>query len=89
MIIYSEKTKKTYTTVEACAEAEAAYDAKVAEEKRIAEEKEAARKVRVAELDERPLASSFHFFQILEPVDLYAITAFSISLCPRTSTITQ
>lgn len=52
MIIYSEKTKKTYTTVEACAEAEAAYDAKVAEEKRIAEEKEAARKVRVAELDE-------------------------------------
>ena len=51
MIIYSEKTKKTYTTVEACAEAEAAYDAKVAEEKRIAEEKEQARQVRVAELD--------------------------------------
>ena len=52
MIIYSEKTKKTYPTVDACAEAEAAYDAKIAEEKRIAEEKEQARKVREAEVAE-------------------------------------
>ena len=52
MIIYSEKTKKTYTSVEACAADEAAYDAKIAEEKRIAEEKEQARKVREVEVTE-------------------------------------
>ena len=52
MIIYSEKTKKTYTSVEDCATDEAAYDAKIAEEKRIAEEKEQARKVRESEVAE-------------------------------------
>ena len=52
MYIYSEKTKKTYDTVEECINAEKAYDAQMVEEEERKAKLAKERKVRAKEIED-------------------------------------